>query len=69
MTKLVPGPGAYNGGSLTDKKAAPKWGFGSSIRQSMALSQASKNIGPGQYAIPQKAVEGSQYSMGIINYK
>ena len=46
MTKLVPGPGTYNGGSLSDKKAAPKWGFGSSMRKSMALSQPS-NIGPG----------------------
>ena len=35
----------------------------------MALSQASKDIGPGQYAVPQKAVEGSRYSMGAINHK
>jgi hypothetical protein len=68
MTKLVPGPGTYNG-SLDVKKAAPKWGFGSSMRKSMALSQASKDIGPGQYKIPQKAVEGSQYTMGAINHK
>jgi hypothetical protein len=45
MTKLVPGPGTYDG-SLDTKKNAPKWGFGSSMRKSMALSQAS-DIGPG----------------------
>ena len=67
MTKLVPGPGTYDG--IHDvKKAAPKWGFGSSMRKSMALSQAS-DIGPGQYKIPQRAVEGSCYSIGSINHK
>ena len=31
MKKLVPGPGTYDGMHDT-KKAAPKWGFGSSMR-------------------------------------
>lgn len=35
----------------------------------MALSQASKDLGPGAYQIPQKAIEGSRYSMGAINHK
>jgi len=64
----VPGPGAYNSNSA-NLAAMPSWGFGSSKRPKMAASTASKDIGPGSYAIPTKAVEGSKYSIGAINHK
>lgn len=66
MVKVVPGPGTYEGQNKT-LKDAPKWGFGSGKRPAMTLRQG--DVGPGQYQIPQKAVEGSQYSMGAINHK
>ena len=44
--KFVPGPGAYNT-NQADLATMPSWGFGSSKRPKMALSQASKDIGPG----------------------
>lgn len=67
--KFVPGPGAYNANESKNLNAPPSWGFGTSKRPKMALSQASKDIGPGQYQVPQKAIEGSRYSMGAINHK
>lgn len=68
MVKLTPGPGAYAPDSKT-MRTQPSWGFGTGKRPKMALSSASADLGPGQYAIPQKAIEGSRYSMGGINHK
>ena len=35
----------------------------------MASASANKNIGPGSYALPNKAIEGSRYSIGGVNHK
>lgn len=35
----------------------------------MASASANNNIGPGSYALPNKAIEGSKYSIGGINNK
>jgi hypothetical protein len=58
MNKVVPGPGHYPVSKFNKARNAPKWGFGSGIRP--ALNTASQNgaIGPGDYKIPSKVVEG-----------
>ena len=68
MTKINPGPGNYQPTHSTLKQA-PKWGFGSGKRPHLKSTHGSGDLGPGQYSIPQKAVEGSKYSIGIINHK
>ena len=45
----VPGPGTYNS-SLSNKQAAPRYGFGSSQRANLAKKTLSP--GPGGYKIP-----------------
>ena len=67
--KFVPGPGAYTPGLKRSDADAPKWGFGTSQRGKLQAPSASKNVGPGQYQIPQRAVEGPQYLIGQINHK
>ncbi len=69
MAKIVPGPGTYKQEKQTVLNQSPSWGFGTGKRPEMAVKQASKDVGPGQYAVPQRAVEGSRYSMGQINHK
>jgi hypothetical protein len=68
MTKLTPGPGTYAQTTNT-MRSMPSWGFGTGKRPKMAISQASAQLGPGEYQIPQKAVEGAMYSIGGINNK
>ena len=50
-------------------RSSPNWGFGSGKRPDLSAPQSSKELGPGAYEIKPRAIEGSQYSMGIINYK
>ncbi len=45
----MPGPGTYQS-SLVDKRAAPKYGFGSSAQREPIKKSASP--GPGNYRIP-----------------
>jgi len=66
MSKIVPGPGTYNS-AYNKRAAAPKWGFGSGKRPDLAMKSMSGAIGPGDYLIPNKAIEGKQYSMGGVN--
>jgi hypothetical protein len=66
--RLVPGPGNYEQ-EKKFLKSAPKWGFGSGMRPSMEIRQGTKDVGPGQYEVKQRAVEGQKYSFGIINYQ
>lgn len=61
MTKIVPGPGTYNYNDRT-KKDAPKWGFGTHKRPQLN-QKMQYNVGPGQYSIKSRAVEGSHFSM------
>lgn len=64
--KFVPGPGGYSAKFGATKNSDPSWGFGTSKRPAQEAPTSAKGIGPGAYAIPQKAVEGSRYSMGAI---
>ena len=67
--KFVPGPGNYSAKTHYTSQQFPSWGFGSGKRPNLAEPQSSKELGPGAYAITSKAIEGSRYSMGGINYK
>ena len=67
--KFVPGAGTYEPKTSSVTRSDPKWGFGSGVRPPLATSVATKDLGPGAYSIKQRAVEGSKYSMGIINHK
>ena len=67
--KFVPGPGTYTAKTGSVARADPSWGFGSGVRPPLAVQQATKELGPGAYNIKDRAVEGSKYSMGIINHK
>ena len=54
-----PGAGAYEA-SLNDKKAAPKFGFGSSTRN----TKQNMNVpGPGAYRIPSSIGDVPNYAM------
>ena len=68
-SKFVPGPGTHNVTTSSVSRADPSWGFGSGVRPPLAVQQATKQLGPGAYNIKDRAVEGSRYSMGIINHK
>jgi len=62
MTKLVPGPGTYVN-HYDRQTSAPKWGFGSCKRPTLANKFVTE-VGPGQYKVPNKAIEGKLFSMG-----
>ena len=52
-----PGPGSYQAISFVDKHSAPKFGFGSSMREKDYIGLAKKNKditgpGPGSYKLP-----------------
>lgn len=66
--KLVPGPGQYEESSEKFRKTSPKWCFGTNSRPSLHQSNSTTIVGPGRYDIPNRAVEGSKYSMSGINY-
>lgn len=69
MAKFVPGPGNYRAKTTYTATAEPRWGFGSSKRPKLNAPESTKGLGPGAYNIPQRAVEGSRYSMGAITVK
>jgi|TARA_B110000285_G_C14887065_1_gene496712 hypothetical protein len=56
----VPGPGTYDK-SMTDKKSAPKFGFGSSPQREPIKKTLS--AGPGAYHIPVKLAETPAYAL------
>lgn len=67
--KFVPGPGTYQAKTSSVTKSDPSWGFGSSSRPALASAPGTKDLGPGAYDIKQRAIEGSRYSIGMINHK
>lgn len=67
MRKVVPGPGTYENNNRTLSNS-PKWGFGSGKRGELTYKSAS-NLGPGDYKIPSKAIEGQRYTIAGPNHK
>ena len=60
-----PSPDRYNPDYTVESTLAnkPKWGFGSSKRGSLNVGKT-EVPGSGTYHIPQKAVEGTKWTMG-----
>ena len=54
--KFVPGPGAYDS-PVRDNRTQPSWGFGTQKRPGLH-NKFVCDVGPGQYKVPSKAVEG-----------
>lgn len=67
-SKIVPGPGTHEPTDVQTSNADPKWGFGSGTRPTLNRPTGTKELGPGAYTHTSRAVEGSKYSMGIINH-
>ena len=67
MNKIVPGPGQYTN-KYNTAKSSPNWGFGSSKRPALNKKSGTDRLGPGQYQIPSKIVEGPQFVMGAANH-
>ena len=51
-----PGPGSYKNISFSDKRSAPKFGFGSSQREKNYIQMSKQGMmhqpGPGSYKVP-----------------
>ena len=67
-SKVVPGPGTHQPNDSYSAHADPKWGFGSGKRPNINRPTGTKELGPGAYTLTSRAVEGSKFSMGIINH-
>lgn len=62
-----PPPDTYNPEYTKVKSSDPKWGFGSSTRQSL-VGGNKMTPAPGTYVIPAKTgLEGPKFQMGLKN--
>jgi hypothetical protein len=69
MIKIVPGPGTYDHRKfVVTAKQNPSWGFGKGTRPNLNAKSMTGQLGPGQYVVPSKAIEGPKYIIGQINH-
>jgi len=59
----VPGPGQYTNNSEMMKTAAPKFGFGSSVRPDITGNKKLNTPGPGEYKLPSKISNVADFQM------
>lgn len=60
FSKFVPGPGTYAQEKDSLLKTDPQWRFGTGTRPALLEKTGTKELGPGAYNIPSRAVEGRQ---------